>query len=408
MGGFSTIGGGAGDLNAHRTAIPIDHPDGSITTAKLANLAYLTLAGSTSDPALAPGRIWFRSDRGELRWTPDGTNVYVIDPSLVVAKTWSDTTGHYFNTNPSSQSWAALPAIQLNNPATGHKRSFEDAQTGYEYIHGWYLKRNTRPSNKLIINAYVGAYHGYNATRANFNFVIADPATLDVKARNDSVPWLYLNASMSAMGWSNGSYGKLFSGYIVFTNPPSYSFSPANPSVYYNLVTSIPGHNCHILYGYKDSWSADWDQWASASNSSYIRYAPATQPPTPDVAEEFTIGEWKGYIARWDGEWRLWLKKGEKGKIVPLGRDVIVLSKDLDVSIAEPRNRYDKIRGGEESKVVRKGRAHIFTIKTDRLDFHKQTDTWLLIVRLLDGDMEPEVILGDKAWDGDKYGFYHF
>ncbi len=72
-------------LDYHRLRTPIDHPDasvvtakiadGAIATAKLAALDYATFSGLTADPALAAGRVWFRSDLGLLSYSPDGTTV---------------------------------------------------------------------------------------------------------------------------------------------------------------------------------------------------------------------------------------------------------------------------------------------------------------------------------------------
>jgi len=74
-------------LDYHRLKTPIDHPDGSVTTAKLASLDYITLKGLTADPALAAGRIWFRSDLKKLRFSPDGTTALnLLDPTDV--ETW--------------------------------------------------------------------------------------------------------------------------------------------------------------------------------------------------------------------------------------------------------------------------------------------------------------------------------
>lgn len=63
----------------------IDHADGSVTTEKirdgaitankLAALDRIDLAPRTNDPALAAGRVWFRSDLGLLSFSPDGSTV---------------------------------------------------------------------------------------------------------------------------------------------------------------------------------------------------------------------------------------------------------------------------------------------------------------------------------------------
>ena len=42
------------------------------------NLGSLTLSSLTEDPKLEEGKIWFRRDREELRFTPDGETTYKI------------------------------------------------------------------------------------------------------------------------------------------------------------------------------------------------------------------------------------------------------------------------------------------------------------------------------------------
>jgi hypothetical protein len=395
-------------LDYHRLKTPIDHPDKSVTVAKL-NLDYVVLNSLSDDPSpLQEGMIWFRGDLGQLRYTPDGSTIYVIDPAPVVDKSWSDTTGHYFNSNPAYQSWAALPAIQLDQPATGHKRSFEDAQTGYVYVHGWLLKRYAMLSSRLDIVAKVGAYHGYDATRAILSFVILDDHNLDKRGRNDSYPWLQMLWKMSSLGYTNGSYGKPLGGYIVFTDPPSYSFSPANPTVRYNLITRIPNNRWHILYGYEDGWLFDWNQWASLQRditNTYLRYRVATKPPELeillDLAKDVTDAE--VYIARWDGEVRLWVKRGERGLIVPLGKNVRIISKGKTASSLSI-NLFDKILRSMREAERRCNFIEVI-INTDRQDLHKMSNAWRLVI--LDyGDGYMDIVLGDIRWDGYKFGYY--
>jgi hypothetical protein len=378
--------------------------------AKLATFDYVTLRGLTADPTLVAGRLWFRSDLGQLRYTPDGTTVYVIDPAPVVDKSWGDTTGHYFNSTLSALTyWNALPAIQLDQPATGHKRSFESTQTGYDYIHGWLLKRNAMLSTRLDIVAKVGAYHSYDATRANLALAIIDDNNLDKKFRNDSYPWFWLRWIMSTLGYSNGSYGRPLSGYIVFTNPPSYSFSPANPDrLYYNLITSIPNNRWHLLYGYEDNWSSDYDQWASLQKgvaNTYLRYRVATKPPVPEVILDLSkdVTDAEAYVARWDGEVRLWVKRGGRGLVVPLGRDVRIISRGKttgSVSI----NQFERVlRSGREPE--RRCSIIELRLSTDIQNLYKVGGTWRLVI--LDyGDGTMDIAFGDASWDGDKYGYF--
>jgi len=393
-------------LDYHRLKTPIDHPDGSVTYEKLANLNYVTLQPLTSDPPLAPGRIWFRSDLGQLRYTPDGTTVYVIDPAPVVDKGWDDVSGHYFNTNPSYTSWAAYPLIQLNSPATGHKRSFEDAETGCNYVHGWLLKRNVSMSSRLDIVARVGAYHGYNATRANLQFVVLDDNNLDKRTRNDSYPWVNLGWTMSSLGYSNGSYGNPLNGYITFTDPPSYSFSPANPGVGYNRITEVFGRRMHILYGYADNWVADWNCWSSLQRgvgNTNLRYRVATEPPHIEVLRDLTkfLPVDLVVIARWDDEFRLWVKKGNLGFVMPLGKNVSIDSVSTQPKKTSP-NAYDKIFG--DMKMPEGSLVLEVRLKTDIRDRCRLSSLWRLV--FIESDKGIHVAFGDSSWDGDKYGYY--
>ncbi|MEM1523611.1 MAG: hypothetical protein QXU69_11300, partial [Thermofilaceae archaeon] len=83
MGSFSTIG--AVGVTRHTELLDkevngvIDHADGSVTTAKLAALDYVTLRKLVADPALAVGRIWLRDVAPYLRFSPDGATVRSMD-----------------------------------------------------------------------------------------------------------------------------------------------------------------------------------------------------------------------------------------------------------------------------------------------------------------------------------------
>jgi hypothetical protein len=67
-------------LDYHRLRVPIDHLDGSVTSAKLDLLDFVPLRALTANPPLASGRFWFRSDIAKLLFSPDGTTSrYVLD-----------------------------------------------------------------------------------------------------------------------------------------------------------------------------------------------------------------------------------------------------------------------------------------------------------------------------------------
>lgn len=400
------------DDDVHRTSIPIDHPDGSITAKKLADLDYVPFASLTADPSpLKEGMMWFRSDTGELRWTPDGSTIYVIDPAPVVAKSWSDTDGHFFNDDPNYTSWYAYPAIQLDSPDVGHKRSFEDMQTGYVYVHGWLLKQDIKLAPMLRIYSYIGAYHGYNGTRAIFAFVISHPANIDNTTRDDRYPWVRLGSNMDKQGYANGDYGKPFRGYIVFTDPPTYSFYPADPAVKYNLITEIPNIRTHILYGYKDAWGRDWNQWASLQDTTRFRYQASPLPVALNgqgapyrVLERIVDSAVKVYLIEMYGKLRLWVKNGTRGLVVPLAfRDYQWKVRKLGRT-REALRKYDCILGGDELD---------FPVETSDFLVHvsglleyggrRKYDEYIARVKVM-GD-RVYVIHGMPGWDGDKYGF---
>jgi hypothetical protein len=65
--------------------------DRRIITTSMAT-QQVTLAPLTADPTLIAGRMWFRSDLGRIRYSPDGVNVISIDPPLTAADVWNYST----------------------------------------------------------------------------------------------------------------------------------------------------------------------------------------------------------------------------------------------------------------------------------------------------------------------------
>jgi hypothetical protein len=114
-------------LDYHRLRVPIDHPDASVTTAKIADgavttakiadlavtttkiadgavtrakivsplpLTDVTLESVTADPTLRTGRIWLRTDVGRVRFSPDGLRAISLAhyPIVVVSELTTDVT----------------------------------------------------------------------------------------------------------------------------------------------------------------------------------------------------------------------------------------------------------------------------------------------------------------------------
>jgi len=78
---------------------------------------YIELSPLTSDPSLAEGRFWLRSDKDEKRWSPDGTNVEVFSTTAVGGPDLTSIRGFvylaegaatdswYFTAEPSKDLW---------------------------------------------------------------------------------------------------------------------------------------------------------------------------------------------------------------------------------------------------------------------------------------------------------------
>jgi hypothetical protein len=291
----------------------------------------------------------------------------------------------------------------LNQPATDHKRSFEDAVTGYEFVHGWFWKAGFTAKSKFNFEMYAGAYHGYDNTRANLNVVIGVPSIFDVYPR-PNLPYIRIHWNLIYLGWANGSYNKYLAGYLVLTSPPSYSFTPTNPNIVeYNLVTSIPNNTVNLLYGYSDAWTTDWDQWASLHKDSWFQTVPASKVEY-DVYHELEFHNYVIRLIRYlSGQYALWFTRESRGLLVNLDGEVDVETFKGKVGrkrgVVEKIRRYDSIYGSEMDKPVTSDDL------TMLIPFKNLAKTWKTVVKY---DYERDclwVIYGDASWDGDKFGF---
>jgi hypothetical protein len=101
-------------------------------TVPTANVSSLQVDGMTADPSLAAGKIWFRSDLKQIRWSPDGSTVKQVYPA-----DWGDITNKPATYPPSphthsrgditdfwsSPFWGNIPDKPSTFPPSAHASS---------------------------------------------------------------------------------------------------------------------------------------------------------------------------------------------------------------------------------------------------------------------------------------------
>jgi hypothetical protein len=81
------------------------------SSRNLLNIVTETLTGLTADPALAAGKLWFRSDLRQIRWSPDGSAVKQVYPA-----DWGDITNKPSTFPPSAH--ASSHALGGSDPVS--------------------------------------------------------------------------------------------------------------------------------------------------------------------------------------------------------------------------------------------------------------------------------------------------
>jgi hypothetical protein len=320
-----------------------------------------------------------------------GTGISVGGFTFMTATMWSDTSFHYFPISPGSGPCSGTVSY------SGSFKMSNESSAGYNYRCGYWLVTNAFAKGGIGLTGTFTAYHGYGNTLANFGFSIAPPNQFDTTAS----PSVYIDFqwSMSSLGAANGGQASL-SGYMLFTTPPSYSFTPASPSVGYSNLGALVASKVNVLFGWGDYWSSNWNQNAGSINTSTYVIFQATPPPQVKVLKALSVGPANVHIARWDDEVRLWIDAGEKGLIVPLGRSVSLAGVqqvgDMNVSaVGSP----DSIRLGSGLQVA---------LTTDIYNRVKVSNTWLLYVLYDDQNGAYNVAFGDAGWMRTKNEFLRY
>jgi hypothetical protein len=84
------------------------------TSRNLVNIVTETLAGLTTDPPLAAGKLWYRSDLQRIRYSPDGVNVISIDPPISISmKELAEVVNVFGKTSIPSGVFAPIPLPAL-------------------------------------------------------------------------------------------------------------------------------------------------------------------------------------------------------------------------------------------------------------------------------------------------------
>ena len=209
-----------------------------------------------------------------------------------VEDNWSDTSGHFIMRYDCGYTYGNYPTIYLDNPATGYKKSYENNATNPCHLYGFLIVDNvTLRGNIITIEGYFGAYHGYDNTRANFSFGIVPSTYID----NDTEPSnkIIVTWVLSNFGWSNGSYGNY--AYVKFQINSDNTITilesnPGDPAIGYTSPYDMIGMNVSVIFGYSDSWSADWNQWACAKNDSYIDL-PTGESYTKELSDSINVSD---------------------------------------------------------------------------------------------------------------------
>ncbi|MGC9052036.1 hypothetical protein, partial [Pyrobaculum sp.] len=313
--------------------------------------------------------------------------------------TLPDYTSHYFLAGrDTSPCMASVEDASLDASGVPYKRVYNIVLRyceTYSSTYGFFLARNVMLGGLFGLDGYIGAYHAHKSTSANVDVAIAPPTCFDTTSACPS--YIRLNISMSTLGITNGGVGR-WSGLLLATDPPSYSFRPANPSVAYASVSQLRTARVNILFGYDDYVSDTYAQWAATRKDMVYVVGSATPPPEIGVAWSRQLSQYEVLVATWDGEWRLWVRGKDKGLVVPLGRNTRVAS-------SSPLQRANPSTYDRAGRALPAGREAVeLIVETEHPNLYTKTKRWRAVVAIAD-DGSVWAALGDTAWDGDKIGY---
>ncbi|MGC9121717.1 MAG: hypothetical protein ACP5HP_02115 [Thermogladius sp.] len=317
-----------------------------------------------------------------------GAGIYVPNFTFTPA-TLPDYSSNYFPVSPAtSPCQVSVGDVSLDASGVTYKRAIQ-ATSGYNYSCGFFLARNVVLGGVFGMRGVVGGY-------STVDVVVAPPGCFNTSAPCGS--YIRLSASLSSLGIPSGGVGQ-WSGVLLATDPPSFSFVPANPAVAYSSVRTLVSSKVNILFGYySDATSTKATLWAASRNDSIFVVGSATPPPEVGVAWGRQLSQYEALVATWDGEWRLWVRGRDRGIVVPLGRGTRVL-------YSSPLQRADPSVYGDAGRALPAGREAVeLIVETEHPNLYTKTRRWRAVVAVAD-DGSVWAALGDTAWDGDRIGY---
>lgn len=177
-------------------------------------------------------------------------------PGYTVADNWDDTSLVY--DSPSGA------VVELDSPATGYKRVFESSDT-YGYTPGFrVIPDGVLQTGRILVKGEIGAYHGYNATRAIWRLIVFLP---------DKSEYVQVAINFADNGFANGSYNNRI--VIALQINPDNTVSVDAGGLAYTISKSanpysMVGQTVVVACAYYDAWSADYNQWSSLNAEAVI------------------------------------------------------------------------------------------------------------------------------------------
>jgi hypothetical protein len=191
------------------------------SSRNLANVVTETLSGQTADPSLAAGKIWFRSDLKQIRWSPDGSTVKQVYPA-----DWGDITSKPSTFPPSAHThsrsdvtdfwsspfWTNIPDKPSSFPPSAHASTHEyggsDLVRNLDYlaIRGTTVIDSSRNLSNIVNATISGGTVNITPSGATYPFIFTSDGS-DPCLRSSTGNYGKLGTSTYYLYWIYSNYG---------------------------------------------------------------------------------------------------------------------------------------------------------------------------------------------------------